>query len=102
MLHSVTFGDLASLRAHLEAKPGDSEEVQAMKASVNDSRLIMEAKETVTYLKASKKVIQECDTRWNSLHTMLVASALEMFAPSRYYPAPRPRRARAAPVPSVP
>ena len=47
--------------------------------------LIKEAKEVVTYLKASelaanisKKILQECETRWNSLHTMLT-SVLGMY-----------------------
>ncbi|XP_034250235.1 uncharacterized protein LOC117650746 [Thrips palmi] len=84
---SVAAGELASLRAHLAAKPEDTEEVAAMKSSVAELRdlmevliLIKEAKELVTYLKASglasslsRKVIQECETRWNSMHSMLAS-----------------------------
>lgn len=63
-----------------------------MKGAVLELRLLMEvlaqfkeAKDLVTYLKSSglaaalsKKVLQECDTRWNSLHTML-SSVLDVY-----------------------
>ncbi|KAK3912065.1 Transposable element Hobo transposase [Frankliniella fusca] len=82
----VTGTDLASMMKHLDIdQERDSPEVMRMKSAVKHLRtmmdvlvLIKEAKEVVTYLKSSglasslsKKVLQECETRWNSIHTML-------------------------------
>ncbi|KAK3911400.1 Transposable element Hobo transposase [Frankliniella fusca] len=89
---NVAAGDLTTLLKHLQTKITDPPEVSLMKSGVSDILLLMEvlvvikeAKEMVTYLKASglastlsKKVLQEVETRWNSLHTMLV-SVLEMY-----------------------
>ncbi|KAK3929191.1 E3 SUMO-protein ligase ZBED1 [Frankliniella fusca] len=77
---------------HLQIKPRDSQDTVSLKSSVQNQRTIMEvlvlvkeAKELVTYLKSTglaasltKKVLQECETRWNSLHTML-NSVEEMY-----------------------
>ncbi|KAK3931916.1 Transposable element Hobo transposase, partial [Frankliniella fusca] len=82
---TLAFGDLASIRKHLTEQAADSEETARMKRGVKDLLPIMEVlevikecKELVTYLKSSglaadlpKKVLQEVETRWNSLHTML-------------------------------
>ncbi|KAK3917805.1 Transposable element Hobo transposase [Frankliniella fusca] len=81
----VTGSDLASVKSHLEIRPNDSQDIISLKAAVQDLRtiidvliLIKEAKEVVKYLKSSglassltKKVLQECETRWNSIQTML-------------------------------
>lgn len=88
----VVAGDLAAVMAHLEPKIHDGPVIQGMKGAVLELRLLMEvlaqvkeAKDLVTYLKSSglaaalsKKVLQECDTRWNSLHTML-SSVLDVY-----------------------
>ena len=88
----VAASNLASIMAQLDIKPRDSEEVLAMKPGVRKLRVLMEvlvvvkeSKDIVTFFKASglasslsKKVLQQCETRWNSLHTML-ASALGMY-----------------------
>ncbi|KAE8738854.1 hypothetical protein FOCC_FOCC015658 [Frankliniella occidentalis] len=88
----IAFGDLAAIMKHLKDSPEDSPDVAAMKAASSHLLPLMEilivikeAKELVTYLKASglasnlsKKVLQEVETRWNSLHTML-HSVLDMY-----------------------
>ena len=116
----VAAGDLASLMTHLDIRPEDSAEITNMKGGVRELRVLMdvlllikEAKEVVTYLKASglaanlsKKVLQECETRWNSLHTMLT-SVLEMYdevrcafpLPELYCSAPAPTLTPRRPAP---
>ncbi|KAK3931211.1 Transposable element Hobo transposase, partial [Frankliniella fusca] len=89
---NVPAGDLESLKRHLTINTDDCFNVKAMKIALKDLHALMDvlllvklAKEIVTYLKAtglashlSKKVLQEVDTRWNSLHTML-ESVREMY-----------------------
>ncbi|KAK3930856.1 Transposable element Hobo transposase [Frankliniella fusca] len=84
---TVPSSDLASLKRHLTIQAGDSDETLRMKEAVADLRvlldiliLIKEAKEVVQLLKSTglasllqKKVLQEVDTRWNSIHTMLTS-----------------------------
>lgn len=88
----VAASNLTALRKHLRHSDEDVDMVKQMKQAVKDYDYILDVlgvikscKETVTYLKQSglssrlsKKVLQECETRWNSVHTML-KSVLEVY-----------------------
>ena len=88
----VASTNLSSLRQHLQLCDGDNQMVNDMKAAVEELLSVLEVlgvvkacKDTVTYMKQSglvarlsKQVLQECETRWNSLHTM-INSILDVY-----------------------
>ncbi|KAK3931216.1 Transposable element Hobo transposase [Frankliniella fusca] len=89
---TIAAGDLASVKQHLSVHPDDTQDIKHIKEALSDLHLLIdvlvlikEAKEVVQYLKSSglasnlsKKVMQEVETRWNSIHTML-ASVLDSY-----------------------
>ena len=93
----VPSGKLSDVQAHLQPAHGDAHVVLKMKEALKKERLLMSilmdiksCKDLVSYMKTSghsqeleKRLLQEVETRWNSVHDML-KSLLDQFDEVRF------------------